>query len=167
MPKKSSYFPLALSRIIPLVVKPALKKHGFAKAGIITDWEDIVGSELASYMVPHKLVSKKEASESALHVHVMSGAALIIQHQHIEILDRINNYFGYRAVGKLKFIQTPILSPEISTPPNISPTLSIKEKAQIEHFTKDLQHKNLAKALTNFGQAIYRQTKTKKCQSKP
>ena len=104
--RRFSLFSKPLSTSVEQVVKPVYKKHGFAESRILTQWQDIVGSELAAYSIPQKLIfprGKKE--DGTLHVLVASGRALELQHMQPVILDKITMYFGYPAVTRLQFMQ--------------------------------------------------------------
>ena len=107
MIKKYSIFPKALSKEIEQTLKPIYKKHGFAEHRILTEWENIVGKELSNFSAPCKLVMPRAQNQGGiLHIQVASGRGLELQHSQPIIIDRIATYFGYKAVDKLRIIQT-------------------------------------------------------------
>ncbi len=89
------------------LIKNLLGTKSFVSYDILKNWSDIVGEELAAYCLPKKIDFKKDARDNGtLYLMVNSGAfALEISHQTPVILEKINTYFGYRAVEKIKIIQ--------------------------------------------------------------
>ena len=96
---------------------------------LITDWPAIVGPELAAYTCPEKMswprqapqeiqgdfepAPKKRPSQKpqrgiTLKLRVESHQALDVQYSLPQIMERINSYFGYRAVTDIRIIQGPI-----------------------------------------------------------
>lgn len=97
----------ALSRTILPFAKSILGKKGFVEIDLVTNWESIVGEELAGYSLPQRIDFKRgEKTNGILYVMVPGGAfALELQHRENVILSKVNTYFGYRAVSQLKIIQ--------------------------------------------------------------
>lgn len=88
-------------------VKQVLGKRGFVEIDILTNWQKIVGEELAEFVLPQSIDFKRgERSNGVLKVAVPSGAfALELQHRERTIIQKINTYFGYAAVSSLKILQ--------------------------------------------------------------
>lgn len=106
------------------VTRPVFGRHGFAGGALVVDWPAIVGSAVASHTLPLGIrFPPKERTEGTLTVKVDSGAfALEMQHLEPLILDRINGYFGWKAVARLKLRQGPL--PEVGKPPPARPSAS-------------------------------------------
>lgn len=104
---------------VPRLTRKAFEKFGFATATLLTDWAVIVGAETARYTSPDRLRWPKgydvmDESGSAggkgrpgatLIVRAHAGRALDVQYRAQQIIDRINAYFGYRAVAELRIVQ--------------------------------------------------------------
>lgn len=105
----------AVGSYVPKLAAKAFEKYGFHSAEIMTSWRTIAGDELASATAPERLkwprqaVSGTEDGRSAggatLVLRVEAAKALEIEYRSGEIIDRINRYFGYRAVAKLTVVQ--------------------------------------------------------------
>lgn len=122
--RQSSLFPRSLAQSVEPLLKPIYKKHGFAEHRILTQWEDIVGKELASGCIPQKLSFRNKSQEhGTLHILVNSGRALELQHMQPRILDKIATYFGYPAVSKITLTQTslPLYKKPVRKRPKIHP----------------------------------------------
>ena len=116
--------PHMLGAFVPKLTGKAFEKYGFSAVALLTDWRTIVGAELSHCTQPDRLKWPRnvdayaETAESergrpgaTLVLRVDSGRALDVQYRSAEIIDRINAYFGYRAVGELRFMQAPIDPP--------------------------------------------------------
>jgi hypothetical protein len=111
----------AVGSFVPKLTRKAFEKYGFSAATLLTDWAAIVGQDLASYTSPDRLKWPRgadaygEVAEGAegrpgatLVLRVDGPRALEVEHRRRQLLERINAYFGYRAVADLRIIQAPI-----------------------------------------------------------
>lgn len=108
-----------LGSYVPRLTRKAFEKFGFATATLLTDWAVIVGPDTARYASPDRLRWPKgfdvldEAGDvggrgrpgATLIVRAHAGRALDVQYRGQQIIDRINAYFGYRAVAELRIVQ--------------------------------------------------------------
>jgi hypothetical protein len=92
------------------VTKRAFARRGLTGADIARQWPAIVGAELAAHCRPRQLRFPKpgEAVDGRLTLRVASGWALEVQHLEPLVLERINGFFGYRAVARLVLQQGPL-----------------------------------------------------------
>lgn len=111
--KRGSAGPRAIAGHIERLTKPALAKRGLAGAAIVAEWPVIVGPTLAAQTCPLRIAwPRSEAGEGTLHLRVASGA-MATQLQHLEplVLERVNGFFGYRAIARLAISQGPLPRP--------------------------------------------------------
>jgi hypothetical protein len=117
-PAKQAITARALGSYVPGLTRGAFEKHGFAAAALITEWERIVGPEFAAYTRPERLKWPKvplrpaEGDEpgvsrpaATLLLRVDPARALEAEYKAALILDRVNTYFGYRAVAEVRVLQ--------------------------------------------------------------
>lgn len=92
---------------IRAITKKALGARGFAGSDILEFWEDIVGTDLARGVAPQKLTFEKEnRTHGTLVVKSAGGAfAMLFEHQKERVMQRINAFFGYPAVSRIKIVQ--------------------------------------------------------------
>lgn len=96
-----------LGRVIGRIASPALRKRGFVHAGIVNRWSAIVGEELSRASAPRRISwPTRRAEPGVLHVRVESARATELQHMTPLIVERVNAYFGYRAIGAVRLIQS-------------------------------------------------------------
>ncbi|MGH6815480.1 MAG: DUF721 domain-containing protein, partial [Hyphomicrobiaceae bacterium] len=105
----------AVGAFLPNVTDKVFEKHPFSDAALLTEWPAIVGTDLAGYTTPERLTRprKKKTATSAeaggqdrpgttLTLRVESARVLDVHYRGEQIIERINGYFGYRAVTVLK-----------------------------------------------------------------
>jgi len=106
-PRRAGLRALAVS--LPGVTQRLFGKRGFAEGGLAADWSGIVGAGLAARCRPGKLAFARAAErrEGTLTLRVEAPFATEVQHLAPQIMERINGYFGYRAVARLRLKQVP------------------------------------------------------------
>lgn len=82
------------------IIKPFALKNGFNEVRIFSCWKNIIGSELHSQVKPIKLKNK------VLQVMVQNSAvATEIAFKSPIFIEKINQFFGYKAVEKITTLQ--------------------------------------------------------------
>lgn len=146
--------PRPLSRMVPDVAGKALGKRGLAFGPLLTDWADIVGPHLAARAVPEKLAFPKGAKENAvLHVSAAPAFALEIQHLEPVIIQRINGFFGYAAVARLKCVPAQPTRAPAKKPP-VTRRLTAEEENRLTVATAAIDDPELRAAVERFGRAV-------------
>lgn len=144
----------ALSTTLPKIAGPAARRRGFAETGILTDWETIIGPELARDTQPDRLrFPRGENTGGTLHLRAATGAALEIQHLEPLIIERINRFFGYQAVARLALLQTP-LPVARPRPHRKSRQLSAAEEKTLQRAVEGIGEDRLKQALIRLGKAV-------------
>lgn len=104
------------------LLSDALGQRGFAGPEIVAQWSAIVGSDLARVSAPDRIawprMEPQDPSDPArggqgatLHIRVDGPAAIEVQHMADQIIDRVNQFFGFIAVSKLRIVQAPVAAP--------------------------------------------------------
>jgi len=108
--RRGAYGLRALGSSLTTVTKRAFARRGLTGADIARQWPAIVGRELAAQCRPRQLRFPKagEAVDGRLTLRVAPGWALEVQHLEPLVLERVNGYFGYRAVSRLVLQQGPL-----------------------------------------------------------
>ena len=149
-----------LSQSVGDVATKLLGKHGFIEVDILQHWTTIVGDELGQYCIPQKIdFPKDKREEGTLHLLVFSGAfALEIAHKRPIILEKINTYFGYKAVSRIKIIQSENLPIQNKTTKSadIDKKMLVSEDEQtyIDTITSCVQHQELKEHLAELAKHI-------------
>ena len=145
----------AIGATIEKLTKPVFGRRGFSRSAILNQWPDIIGASLAAHSLPEKITyPRDERANGALHIRIASSAlALEFQHLEPQLIDRINTYFGYRAIQSLKIIQGPI--PERGAPPPPPRrALSAGEKTALDARLNVITDPDIKAALSSLGESI-------------
>lgn len=145
---------LSLAVTLSKVTRRTLGRHGLAEGGLVTDWATIVGQTIAERSLPLRLsFTGGERREGTLHVRVSGALALELQHLEPQVLERINGYFGYRAVGRLKIHQGPVpAAPAPRLPPGPPP--SAEAEVEIGNLLATVEDDELREALRCLGRSL-------------
>ena len=112
--------PKAIAALVGKSSRAALVRRGFAEADILNQWGSIVGPNLAEVSSPEKLGYTRQSNrEATLRIRVAPGWAPEFQHFEPLIIERVNSFFGYKAVARLQLIQAPVkkILPRNGSPP--------------------------------------------------
>jgi hypothetical protein len=108
-PRPSQARPLA--ELVNKCLSDAFARQGFASREIVTHWPDIVGGEIAAHAEPISMQWPRNAQNgeaATLVLRVEGPAAVEIQHQSGLVIERVNRFFGWRAVDRLAMRQAPL-----------------------------------------------------------
>lgn len=146
------------SMVMPLA-KKILGKRGFVEIDILTDWEKIVGEELAAFVLPQSIDFRRgEKTGGVLKVAVPGGAfALELQHREKNVIRKINAYFGYAAVASLKIIQNATLeyAAERERVESVQKkVVSEQEEIYIKELSAGIKNNVLQETLERLGRSI-------------
>ena len=89
---------------LPKNVKKIINKKGHIYSETLSNWKYLVGSELFKICYPKKFKNSNKFGVSTLVVMVKRGHEVDVEYSKKDILDKMNNFFGYSVVEKLKFI---------------------------------------------------------------
>jgi hypothetical protein len=147
-----------LAELASELLADAFKRQGFASTELVTRWRDIAGADIAAYAEPLKLQWQRgtngEPPEPAtLVLRVEGPAAIEVQHQSAVLLERINRFFGWQAVGRIAFRQAPLSRPVRRPAP---PAIDAAEAAQVEAGLTGIADQDLRAALGRLGAAVKR-----------
>jgi hypothetical protein len=147
-----------LSALLGDVFSDAYARQGFATRELVTRWAEIAGRDVAAHSEPLKLqwprpVEGRPQEPATLILRVEGPMALEIQHKSDVILERVNRFLGWSAVGRLAFRQAPLSRHERPAPPRPPDPKEVEEVAQTLSAVEDDE---LRAALARLGAAIKR-----------
>ena len=99
-----------LGTTVSRLTKPIFGKRGLADGTVAKEWSQIVGPMIAKHSRPDRITyTNRERHSGLLHLRVdHSAMATELQHLEPQLLERINSYFGFKAVAKMRFIHGPL-----------------------------------------------------------
>jgi hypothetical protein len=137
--------------MLPEIAGKVLGKKGLGFGVLITDWEMIVGPDMARRATPIRLAFPPGRREcGTLHLRVAGGFAVELQHTAPQLIERVNAFFGYRAIEALRFSQTAPPKPK-RAPPR---PLGAVEAAQLAERVGAIENEELRDALAALGTSV-------------
>jgi hypothetical protein len=152
----------AIGAYVANMLDPIARARGFAITALLSEWPAVVGEELASFTAPDRVVwpRRSEDGEAAspqsawrtdgaiLVLKVDGPRAIELQHRAEQILERVNIYFGYRAIAQLRFLQAPLPKAKREAPAQAPASVEEPPPAP------GLADSGLAKALGRLGAGV-------------
>lgn len=157
---RSKTFARPLSDVLAATLSETFAKQGFASTELVTRWTDIVGPEIGAHSQPAKLQWPRQSREQAgseavepatLILRVEGPSALEIQHLSAVILERVNRFFGWQAVGRIALRQAPLSRPAAKPEPR---KIDAEAAARIAASLPAIADEDLRQALARLGAAI-------------
>lgn len=157
---------------VPKAASRCFDRHGFHASELLIKWDAIVGAEIAAFTLPHRVRWPKapdrlaeearapagQGQKSALELLVEGGRAHEIPYRKRQILDRINAYFGYRAITDIHPIAAPLpRQPQALPLKRASP----EAVALVRGSLGEIPDQGLNEALARLGASIAMRARTK------
>ncbi len=151
--------PRSVADIIGKVMEPVLARRTGMTLDLIKAWPQLVSEEFAKTTRPEKIDWPRRAHEddpfepATLVVACESASALFFQHEQGPILERVNVFFGFQAIKRMRIVQKPVLQNDgkKKAPAKI---LSEEEKLRLQTLVEDIDDPELKKILENLGAGI-------------
>jgi hypothetical protein len=147
-----------LSVLLSDVFSDAYARQGFAARELVTRWAEIAGPEVAAHSEPLKIqwprpVEGQAQEPATLVLRVEGPMALEIQHASDVILERVNRFFGWSAVGRLALRQAPLSRRDRPAPSRAPDASSV---AKVAETLSSVEDEELRAALARLGASIKR-----------
>jgi hypothetical protein len=127
--------PVSVGSFIAPVAGKTLSRGGAVLTELVCEWAAIAGPALALYTRPEKLTkgapepnSGGKPTPSVLHLKVDPARALEVQYSTPQLIERINQTLGFRAVSGLRVVQAPILKKAAKPPAVAKPAAPSKNE---------------------------------------
>lgn len=112
----------AIADLMPDIGRTAFRRFGFVQSSVVTRWPEIVGERHARICQPEAIrFPPGDKTEGILQLVVVPAHAPLIQHVIPEIIERVNRFFGYKAVARVKLRQGAVQPQPASDEPRTAP----------------------------------------------
>jgi hypothetical protein len=149
--------PVTLGELIGRVIDPVTKRRGFQTTDLIAAWPEIVGSHISDCTRPEKIVWPKgeemEGAPALLVVRVDGPRAVYVQHEAGQIVERVNAFLGYGAIGHIRIIQAPVKARREKAPPKAA-ALAPEAEARLSETVAAVPEGDLRAALARLGRGV-------------
>jgi hypothetical protein len=109
---------------LPKNIKKVINKKGHIYSETLSNWKHIVGENLFKICYPKSFKNSNRFGVSTLLIMVKRGHEVDLEYSKKEIMDKMNIFFGYKVVEKLKLTsfddEKKILSKENDTVENVT-----------------------------------------------
>ena len=89
---------------LPKNIKKVINKKGHIYSETLSNWKYIVGESLFKVCYPRSFKNSNKFGASTLLVMVKRGHEIDLEYSKKQIIDKMNIFFGYSVVEKLKFV---------------------------------------------------------------
>lgn len=149
---------ISIAELVGKVIDPVTKRRGFATTDLIAAWPQVVGPRYADCTRPEKILWPKgedmEGAPALLVLRVDGPRAIFVQHEAGQIIERVNAFLGYGAIGHLRIIQAPVRSG--TAPAAVPLPIAPAEDARIEAAVSGVGNDRLRQALGRLGRGVLR-----------
>ncbi len=157
--EKRRYGAIPVSDLVSGIIDPALRRKTGISVELVNGWDEIVGEKLAASTRPEKInwpargANPDDFRPGTLLLACDQSVALHIQHSTAGIVSRVNAFFGYAAIDRVKIIQKPVRRLE-GPKRKKRGKLSESERSRIASVTSSIEDEGLRKALERLGESI-------------
>lgn len=149
---------LHLGEIVARVIEPVTSRRGFATADLVAVWPEIAGPMHAACTAPEKILWPRHAPGEAqpagtLVIRADGPRAIFLQHELPQIVERVNAFYGYRAVAQARIVQGPVGS-KPAAPPEL-PRVDTATGERIAGAVADVDDDGLRDALERLGRGVF------------
>ncbi len=145
--------PVSVGSFVAPIAGKTLSRGGTVLVELISEWAAIAGPSLAGYTSPAKLSKAApdpntagKAAPSVLHLKVDPAKALEVQYTTPQLIERINQTLGFKAVCGLRVLQAPVFKKPATKPRLAKPSPAKEEEPKPEN--------RLAAALARMGRGV-------------
>lgn len=148
---------LAISGVAADLLDRSFRQKGFIQTRIVRDWRQIVGPELGAVTIPLRAVFPRgQRINAVLHIRCTSAFAPLLQHRCDEIINTVNQYFGYGALKDIQVRQGPLPKRRRSMAALESAPLSGDDQKRLDGLLTNIKKSDLASALRSLGSAVFK-----------
>lgn len=151
-----------LADLVGKAMTPACRKRGFASVDIVTAWPDIVGERYGTRVLPDKLIwprqpelsdPEKPPQPATLVVHTDGATAMMLSHDSAQVIERINTFYGWAAIGRIKILQKPVRIKQTEKPKPLR-SLTEREEEKLDKSLEGVENDRLREALKKLGAQV-------------
>ena len=150
----------SVTEVLSGLLEPVLARRTGMRLDLVRAWPELAGAEFAKTTRPEKIEWPRRRHEddpfepATLRVACEPSAALFFQHEQSAVIDRVNLFFGFQAVKRIKIIQKPVgqdAGPVTSEPEG---ALSIEDEARLSQMLSEIDDPDLKETLQKLGSGV-------------
>lgn len=144
----------AVSDLVPDIGRAAFRRFGFVQSSVVSRWDEIVGPRYADVSAPEMIrFPAGQKTGGTLELVVEGAHSVMIQHVLPEIIERVNRFFGYEAVAKVKMRQGRVQRAEPKRKVTAAPVLRAPS-AELGESLREIADPELQAVLQNLAKSL-------------
>ena len=154
-----SFEPRSVSEIVGKVLEPVLARRTGMTLDLIKAWPDLVGEEFRKTTRPEKINWPRRAHEddpfkpAILVVACENSAALFFQHEQAAILERVNVFFGFEAIGRITILQKAVVKTKLDKKDK-SAKVTKNDELRLAAILEEIDDPDLKETLAKLGRGV-------------
>ena len=154
-----------VSELVGKVMEPVMKRRSGMTVALLNSWSDIVGSEFRHTTKPLRIDWQRRQDEgdpfepATLLVGCDSASAVFFQHEQSSILERVNLFFGFQAIKRIKIVQQPVFKAAGDQKAD-SNNLDAQTEAELSEMLEDIDNQTLKETMKKLGRGVISQSRT-------
>ena len=149
-----------IAEVANRLIVPILAKRAGINTLLLASWDEIAGEQFAGSSRPDRIRWTRQDghdetgagfSPGVLTVACEGARALFLMHQEAELIQRVNSFFGFRAISQIRIVQKAISVP--TKKPKARP-LDAQEKRRLADMLEDVEDPKLREALARLGAGV-------------
>lgn len=156
--------PVQMAELLSKSVDPVYARRGFASTALVRIWPEIVGHQFADCTMPEKIRwndGNHGGRSGILTIRVDGPKAVYLQHETMQILERLNRFFGFRAIQDINIIQGTVERREGKTDAQ-NTQLSKNQEAGLRTYLDGFENDKLQEAVISMGRNVLRKALAEK-----
>lgn len=148
-----------LGDLMSSVLEDVVARRSGMTIDLISAWGEIAGPNYAGFTRAEKIIWPRQISDldpfqpGTLVVVCDPSKAIFFQHETSQILERLNMFFGFEAIGKIKIVQKPVVAPT-KTIRKVPDRLDEASETKLSKMMSHIENDELRKKLEKFGRAV-------------
>lgn len=164
--RKRSPVARPVSELVGTVLEPVLARRAGMTLDLLRAWPELAGEEFRHKTRPEKIDWPKRVHDddpfqpATLVVACDSASALFFLHEQPAILERVNLFFGFQAIRRIRIVQKPVETAPASKTPDAM-KLSKEEEVRLSTMLEAIHDPDLKKTLSRLGRGILTRNRSK------
>jgi len=148
-----------LADLASKLIEPVIARRAGMTIDLVAAWEELAGPRHAPYTRPERIVWPRRANEDdpfrpgSLVVACEGPRAIWLQHEAGEIVERVNVFFGFAAIERLRIVQKPVVRLE-RPPPAQEPVLDAAARRRLDAMLEGVADPALRARLARLGAGV-------------
>lgn len=149
-----------LAEVANSLVDPILARRAGISTTLLAAWGEIAGPRFAAISRPERIRWSRSAADEEpgggftpgqLTIACDGPGAVFLMHEERELVGRVNGFFGFPAVDKIRFVQKPVAPPKGRPKPR---PLDAIEKRRLAGILAEIEDPKLKQALERLGEGV-------------